>query len=799
MLVSLKNVSKYVSLDGLTAEEIADKLTFSGVEVEEVGRLASGSHLVIGEVIKCEKHPNSDHLHVLDVNLGNQYGVTQIVCGAPNAKKGLKVIVARVGAILPQLDIKKGNIRGIESNGMCCSLLELGVDAKYLSEYQKAGIEELPLDAPVGEENVLGYLGLDDVILNLKVLANRPDLLSTINVAREIGALYAREVKIPTFSTNVSFNTKLVVGSKTKKCSQFAGREIRNIVTKPSPKWLVSSLMAMGIRSINNIVDIGNYVMMMTGQPLHMYDADKLEKAELYAQEDYQGDFVALDEKTYKVIKGDIVIASNNEPKCLGGLMGALNCAVTDQTKNIYIEAASFDSASIRRTSNRLGLFSESSARFIKGTNHYQAEFVMNFVTALINDLCETNENSNIVTYQSEKYEPQVINTTVDKINKRLGTSFTKVEIANALSRLNFVTKFKSDEEFSTSVPAYRLDITGPADLSEEVIRLLGFEHVKSVLPALDTKVGLLTTRQKRIKNIKTYLRNKGLDECVTYTLTSTKKMHDFNILKEEEHYAIINPLTDERVVVRTHILGSLLEVANYNIARQNKNLAIFEVSNMISKVSRSEHLAIVLVGKKQGQGLMHEVDYDFFDMKGLIEGLFTTLGVESSRYKFERLVDTKGELHPGKSASIIFQNKIIGKFGELHPNAIEKYDLGKTSAVALEIDLEALLEAKVSEIKMVPISRYPSVSRDLAFILDKDIAAGDVIKYVKKSGGSLVVDCQVFDVYQGEHIAEGKKSMAITVTYLKDNATLTEKEVSDAEDKIKFELARSFKAEIRS
>lgn len=799
MLVSLKNVSKYVSLDGLTAEEIADKLTFSGVEVEEVGRLASGSHLVIGEVIKCEKHPNSDHLHVLDVNLGNQYGVTQIVCGAPNAKKGLKVIVARVGAILPQLDIKKGNIRGIESNGMCCSLLELGVDAKYLSEYQKAGIEELPLDAPVGEENVLGYLGLDDVILNLKVLANRPDLLSTINVAREIGALYAREVKIPTFSTNVSFNTKLVVGSKTKKCSQFAGREIRNIVTKPSPKWLVSSLMAMGIRSINNIVDIGNYVMMMTGQPLHMYDADKLEKAELYAQEDYQGDFVALDEKTYKVIKGDIVIASNNEPKCLGGLMGALNCAVTDQTKNIYIEAASFDSASIRRTSNRLGLFSESSARFIKGTNHYQAEFVMNFVTALINDLCETNENSNIVTYQSEKYEPQVINTTVDKINKRLGTSFTKVEIANALSRLNFVTKFKNDEEFSTSVPAYRLDITGPADLSEEVIRLLGFEHVKSVLPALDTKVGLLTTRQKRIKNIKTYLRNKGLDECVTYTLTSTKKMHDFNILKEEEHYAIINPLTDERVVVRTHILGSLLEVANYNIARQNKNLAIFEVSNMISKVSRSEHLAIVLVGKKQGQGLMHEVDYDFFDMKGLIEGLFTTLGVESSRYKFERLVDTKGELHPGKSASIIFQNKIIGKFGELHPNAIEKYDLGKTSAVALEIDLEALLEAKVSEIKMVPISRYPSVSRDLAFILDKDIAAGDVVKYVKKSGGSLVVDCQVFDVYQGEHIAEGKKSMAITVTYLKDNATLTEKEVSDAEDKIKFELARSFKAEIRS
>ena len=309
----------------------------------------------------------------------------------------------------------------------------------------------------------------------------------------------------------------------------------------------------------------------------------------------------------------------------------------------------------------------------------------------------------------------------------------------------------------------------------------------------------MYTSRQKRIKNIKTFLLNKGLDECITYTLTSAKKMNDFNILKEEEHYAIINPLTDERVVVRTHILGSLLEVANYNIARQNKNLAIFEVSNMISKSSRSDHLAIVLVGKKLGQGLMNEVDFDFYDMKGLVEGLFITLGIESSRYKFEKLVDAKGALHPGKSATIIFQNKILGKFGELHPNAIDKYDLGKTSAVALEIDLDALLEAKVSEVKMAPISRFPSVSRDLAFVLDKEITAGEVVKYVKKSGGSLVVDCQVFDVYQGEHIAEGKKSMAITVTYLKDNGTLTEKEVSDTEDKIKYELARSFKAEIRS
>ena len=402
MLVSLKSVNQYVSLEGLTPEEIADKLTFAGVEVEEVKKLASGTNLVIGEVKECVAHPNSDHLHVLKVDLGPKYGTTQIVCGAPNARTGLKVIVARVGAILPQIEIKKGVIRGEESNGMCCSLLELGVDGKYLSDYQKAGIEELPSDAPVGEENVLGYLGLDDVVLNLKVLANRPDLLSIFNVAREIGAIFSRPVNIPTVKAKEDFKTKLVVGSKTNRCSQFSGKEIKGIVTKPSPKWMSELLMAMGVRSINNIIDIGNYVMLMTGQPLHMYDADKLAKAELYVQDDYEGDFVALDEKTYKIIKGDIVICCNNKPMCLGGVMGSLECAVDENTKNIYIEAASFDGASIRHTSNRLGLVSESSQRFVKGTNHFQSEFVLDYAASLINELCEAKENSNNVVYQSE-------------------------------------------------------------------------------------------------------------------------------------------------------------------------------------------------------------------------------------------------------------------------------------------------------------------------------------------------------------------------------------------------------------
>ena len=799
MLVSLKSVKQYVSLEGLTAEEIANGLTFAGIEVEEINRMAGGTNLVIGEIKECKAHPDSDHLHILKVNLGEKYGVEQIVCGAPNARTGLKVIVARVGAKLPEIEIKKGVIRGVESNGMCCSLLELGVDAKYLSDYQKAGIEELPEDAPVGEEDVLGYLGLDDEVLNLKVLANRPDLLSLFNVAREIGAIFNREVNIPEMEERVDFNTKLKVGSKTDKCTQFSSKEIRGIVTKPSPRWMVSFLNAMGVRSINNIVDIGNYVMLMTGQPLHMYDADKLPKAELIAHDDYEGDFVALDENTYKVIPGDIVIASGNKPGCLGGVMGGLFCAVDENTKNIYIESASFDGATIRHTSNRLGLASESSSRFVKGTNHFQAEYVLNFAAKLIVDLCEAKECSDIVEYQKEEYEEKKIQSSVKRINDRLGTDFTQTQIKEVLERLNFkVLMNPKGTYFVAEVPEYRLDVTCDADLSEEVIRLLGYENVKSVLPCLDTKVGMLSLEQSRLREIRFYLLNAGLDECLTYSLISEKEQNAFNLLNDEEHYRIINPLTDDRVVFRTHILNSLLKSASYNAARQNKNLALFETAHMISKSSQSHHLAIVLVGEQSLQGGLSHIPYDFYHAKGLVDGIFSLLGIEQSRYKFERNTKNLDELHPGKSAELYFQNQVIGRLGELHPNKINEYDLGKTNAVVLEMNLDPLLSAKVSTVKMNPISRFPSVSRDLAFVINKDIPVKDLIRSIKMIGKSLVRDASVFDVYEGEHVEAGKKSVAISVTYMSEDHTLKDNEIIDMEDKIKFELTKTFKAELR-
>ena len=797
MLVSLKTVKQFVNLDGLTAEDIANGLTFAGIEVEEVVSLASGTNLIVGHILECEEHPDSDHLHVLKVDLGPKYGVEQIVCGAPNARKGLKVIVARVGAKLPGGEIKASTIRGVASNGMCCSLLELGVDSKYLRKEQTEGIEELPEDAEVGNEDVLGYLGLDDQVLNIKVLANRPDLLSLYNVAREIGAIFDREVKIPHYEVKKTFSTDLKVGSETDKCTQFSGREIKNIVIKESPKYMKEALLAMGVRSINNIVDIGNYVMLLTGQPLHMYDKDKLEKAELIAKSDFECDFIALDEQTYKVIPGDIVISSNNEAMCLGGVMGASKCAVDENTKNIYIEAASFDGASIRHTSNRLGLSSESSQRFVKGTNHYQSEDVINFASELIKECCEGTEFSNIVIYQNEEKPLSSLVCRYAHINNRLGTEFSNREIVDVLNRLYFKVEEINKESFKVNIPSFRLDVSCEADISEEVIRILGFKHVKSELPALDTKVGGLSLAQSRLRKVRDYLLLNGLDECLTYSLLSKENATKFNLLHEEEHYQLLNPLTDEREIFRTHILYSLLESALYNYNRQNKDLALFETSNMMSKSSRSEHLAIVLLGNKFDQDMMKKTPYDFYHMKGLVDGLFSLLGIDVSRYKLERYSSEKEELHPGKSAKVLFQNQVIGVFGELHPLALEALGLNKTKAIVLEMNIDPLLNAKVSLAKMSPISKFPTVSRDLALLVDKSVAVSDIIKTIKFSGKGLVKDARIFDVYEGEGIASNLKSVAINIIIGKEG-TLTDKEITDLMDKIKFDLAKSFKAELR-
>ncbi len=794
MKVSLNLLKKFVNLDNLTPTEIAHRLTFAGVEVESISSLASGTNLVVGEVLTCENMPDSDHLHLTAVNAGEKYGVLHIVCGAPNVRKGLKVIVATDGAKLPGGTIKKGKIRGHESEGMLCSLSELGVDSKYLSESQLSGIEELSV-GKVGDENVLELLGLDDVIFDLKLLANRSDLYSIYNVAKEIKTLFNKELSLPKFEMVKGEKTNFKVSSLTSKCSQFSAMVVKDIKVKESPSWLKDALRSSGIRSINNIVDIGNYVMLLTGQPLHMYDLDKLPKKELIVKDDIEGDFIALDEKTYKLQKGDVCITSNNKVMCLGGVMGSLECAVDDNTKNIVIEAANFDFASIRRTSIRLALSSDSSQRFVKGINPNQYNEVMALTLSLLKELASAKSNSEVVTYLEKKYESKVITSSTKYINNRLGTSFKDEEIVSALESA-FIKVENNKGELVAHIPDSRIDITGEADLSEEVIRILGFEHVRSELPSMTLSVGKLEEKLLKKRMVRNYLRGLGLDEELTYSLVKESEINDFRILNKEEAYKVMNPLTDEHAYVRTNLLPSLMNTLTYNVSHGNPNLAIFEVSDLYSENNRHIHLAVVMHGNDNRQGMLSNVPYGYFHIKGIVDGLLALFNVDDKRVVISRC--NEKEYHPGKSAEIKVDGKRIATFGELHPNTLNKYSLKSKDVAVLEMDLDALFNVRTSAKKMSVVSKFPPVNHDLAIVLRDDISSADVIKEIYKVNRELISKVDVFDVYRGEHIKEGYYSLAVSITYTSLEKTLTSEDVSSLEESIIKALENRFNAELR-
>ena len=793
MKVSLKLVKQFVDLNGLSVEEIAHRLTFAGVEVESVESLASGTNLTVGQVLTCENMPDSDHLHLTTVDAGS-HGVLHIVCGAPNVKKGAKVIVALDGAKLPGGTIKKGKIRGHESEGMLCSLLELGVDSKFLREEQTKGIEILPEDAKVGDDNVLGLLGLDDTILDLKLLANRSDLYSVRNVAKEMETLFERKANITPSKDMANKEIPFKVDSATKRCSQFSARVIKGIEVKESPKWLKEALRSSNIRSINNIVDIGNYVMLLTGQPLHMYDLDKLPKQELVVRDDFEGDFVALDEKTYKIQKGDVVITSNGQVMCLGGVMGALSCAVDENTKNIVIEAANFDFASIRRTSIRLALSSDSSMRFVKGINPNQYDEVENLTASLVKELCGAKEIGGINTYLKAKYEPRVVESSCSYINGRLGTSFKNEEIVSALERAFIKVEAKGDK-LVCLIPDHRIDVTGEADLSEEVIRILGFENVVSELPSVKASVGALEENLAKKRVVRSFLRGVGLDEQLTYSLVREKEIPDFAFTNKEAPYKVMNPLTDEHEYVRTNILPSLMSVLTFNVNHKNENLAFFEVSDVFSEDKRHSHLAVILSGNDLRRSHLQGEAYSFYHMKGLVDGLLKLFGIDEKRYSYIRA--SVEELHPGKSAVVKVDGKVLATFGELHPVTLKKYDLN-TNVIVLEMDLDVLFAVRTSMKKMEDVSKFPSVKRDFAIILKDEVSAGEVIQEIKKVNRELIKAVDIFDVYRGEHISKGHYSLALSVTISSMEKTLTDVEIAAVQDAIINALALKFNAELR-
>ena len=787
MLVSLKEIRKYVDLNDISDQEIANRLTFAGIEVEEIRTLANATNLVIGKIIKCDPVEGSNHLHTCKVDIKSE--ILDIVCGAPNARVGLNVVVAKVGAKLPKGEIKKGSLLGHESNGMLCALNELGVEEKYLKKEQIEGIEELPDDAPIGSTDVLNYLGLDDTILDLKLLANRSDCNGLFNVAREIAALFKRKLNLPHYEDNANYiDEDFKVSSETSLCDSFLVRIFKDIEIKDSPKWLKEVLRSEGIRSINNIVDIGNYVMLLTGQPVHMYDLDKLLAHNLIVKDNLNDEVVALDDNSYSIENGDLVVTSGNNIVSIAGIMGLKNVEVTNETKNIVMEAATFYGPRIRKTSSRLGLSSDSSIRFIKGIDKDNLKKVLIIASNLVIDIANAQKISESIVFDTIDHQRKEIECSIQYINNRLGTNFDKKTILDTLKTLYFDIKEIDDNKFIAIVPGFRIDVEGKADLSEEVIRYLGFDNVKSALPLMETTIGQRSLEDNKLNVIRDYLLNQGIDEILTYTLINEKDNSILNYINTDDPYIILNPLTEDHKIIRRNLLSSLMNSLDYNYSHQNRNFSLFEISNIQTKKKDEIHLSIGLCGSKLNQELFKSREFNFYDLKGYLTSIFKLFNINESRIKYERITNTN-EFHPNRSAYVYLDNKLLGVLGELHPTFKSNYSFKKYPVLIMELNLTSLLTLRSGNNKFKEFTKFPTVSRDYNIINDLHIPYIDLIKEIKKSS-SFIKDIKLMDIYEN--------TLTISVILENNVASFKNEEIMNIDEKIKFAITSKLSLKLR-
>ena len=788
-MISLEWVSDYIDISDQDLKELAVKITQSGINVEKV-ITNHIDNLVIGKVISCIDHPDSDHLHVCMVDVGKSETI-QIVCGAPNVREGLKVIVSLPGAVLPgDFEIKKGKIRGVESNGMICALYELGLEEKNDETYAK-GIEELNSDAKVGEDPIK-YLGLDDTLYELDIHKHRNnDCYYHIGFAYEIGAILNRRVVLPQDSfkeVNDSINNHFNLDVETEKCPYYTARMVRNIKIKESPDFIKRRLIRAGMRPINNVVDISNYVMLEYGQPLHFFDKKKLGDKVLVRDAKEGEKVTTLDGKERILSSADIVITDGEKPVCVAGVMGGENTEVDDNTTDILIEAAIFDPVSIRYTAAKLDLRSEASIRYGKGLNFEYTDKALKRACHLLEKYADAEILTDIVKYDKVDKTIKTVEFSPDDINKLLGIKIDEEDMKVELGRLDFAYEYK-DRKFTVTIPRRRLDIDPYVnDIAEEIGRLYGYQNLVSTLPVVPIRRGDYIGDVKYRKQVSKRLRRLGLNEAKTYTLISPDmaKLFDY---EHKEKVILPNPMSIDKSVVRTSIIPSLLNVYDYNKKRKVKDILLYEVAKTYDKSYNEESkIAGLLSGNYITNGWNFAKKVDFYVVKGIVEDLLDYMGFKN-RYSF-----TAGgvdDLHPGISAKILLDKKEIGIIGRVHPKIL------KDEVYVFEISLQALM-TEIKPLKYKEAPKYPSMEKDMAFILDKNIEAGEVIDVIKKAGGRILSDVAVFDVYEGENIDNSKKSIAFKLNFMDINRTLNEEEVMQSFKKIIEKVESEFQAKLR-
>lgn len=788
-MISMNWVGDYVDIKNEDLKELAVKVTNYGMNVEKV-ITNKIDNLVIGQIKEVKKHPDSDHLNVCMVDIGSE--TVQIVCGASNVKEGLKVIVAKPGCVLPgNNEIKKGKIRGVESNGMICALFELGLEEKTEETYAK-GIAELGSDATIGEDPI-DYLGLEDTVYELDVHKHRNnDCYYHIGFAYIVASILNKKVKMPDLSfkeekESVKDNFKLTVD--TDNCPYYLAKLVRDVKIGESPDFIKKRLISAGMRPINNVVDISNYVMLEFGQPLHFFDKDRLGNNVLVRMAKDGEEITTLDKKQRTLTSNDIVITDGEKPVCIAGVMGGENTEVENDTKNILIESAIFNPYSIRNTAGRLNLRSEASIRYGKGLSYEYTNMAIKRACHLLEKYADGKVLSDTVIHDKIDKTQKVVTFKAFEVNKLLGIQISDDDMKLELEKLDFKYTYK-DGVFKCTIPSRRGDIDPKvADIAEEIGMLYGYHNLKSTLPLVETKKGEYKGDVGLRKSISKKLRALGLNEVKTYTLVSKEMSEQFNYEHKENKY-LPNPMSADKAVIRTSILPSLLNIYSYNKKRHVNDINIYEIAKTYDiNYEEDSKIAILMSGNYVTNAWQNtSIKANFYLLKGIIENLLDFLGFKN-RYHFEVLNDDG--FHPGISAKIILDKEEVGVIGRIHPG------INKDDIYLAEVSMTKLNRSvKPLKFKAAPI--YPEIVKDVAFIVSKEITSSDVEKVIKKAGGRLLTNIDVFDVYTGEKVKENEKQIAYKLTFNSENRTLTDEEVMNVFNNIIKKVTETVPATLR-
>lgn len=786
MKVSKEWLDQFIPLD-VSKHELSETITRSGIEVDDIiDYRETVKDVVVGYVKECDKHPDADKLNVTKVDIGDE--TVQIVCGAPNIQADTYVIVAKVGGEIPGLKLRKAKLRGVESEGMICSLEELGIQ-KDLSpkEFEDGIFIFTETDNVTPGQNALDALYLNDYVLEYDLTPNRKDALSMIGSAYEARALFGGEVTEPDQSFNETSDTSLLSVSidDTESVQYYGARIVKNVTIKPSPLWMQIRLIKAGIRPINNVVDISNYVLLEFGQPIHMFDYDKIGSTKIVTRYAKNGEkMTTLDGKDRELLDTDIVVTNGKEPVALAGVMGGDFSEVKNDTKNVVIESALFDPVSIRKTASRLNLRSEASQRFEKGVSHVFVLKALNRAAHLLEKYADGAVEAQLLSDGTLNLDDTIIHTSVSFLNKRLGLELTSKEVKDILNHLGI--KAEGDDELTCYIPSRRDDLKIQEDISEEVARIYGYDNIPSTLPKYSKITpGQLTDAQVKTRSMRELLMSNGFSQAINYALTSEENIGKFTTLNEG--LKLNMPMSEMHSVLRTSLIPHLVDNAVYNKNRMQERIELFEIGNIFKTNGQTElpdeiqKLAVLSTGKvNDTKWLNTSHEPDFYHIKGIIEAIFTEFNLLKD-VRFEATTDYE-ELHPGRSAHIYLNDVNIGVIGELHPTYSKQHDLGQTTVA--EIDLEHVLD-KSESIIYEPIVKFPSISRDVALEVPRDVTSQSIIDLIWSLRPNYLVEVYPFDVYEGEHIDNDKKSIALHLIYQNKEDTLKDSDVKEAHEPV--------------